>query len=720
MKKGFIPIVATFFVAIVIAAVAAVSGVIHPNNPFKNEAILGATGSLSANPNPCTIATGQTTCSSTISWTISGSTADVCVSPAGAADQLFANVGSSGSKDATWVSAAIYTFKLKVPAGTCAGSTIASVDVTGKSATSTTTNTTTNSTTNQTTTTNSVDYKFSMTVNMTNVKGEPLKLAGVKVSIDLTDDAKANMTKAGLPIPQFASKQTNSQGLVEFSAIPRRNYNVTISGIPSGYKLAAEEKNPQILIPNTVTNPSPEDKTAVNFKIGKRNEKPNIVVIMTDDQRWDTLKFMPNVQSELVSKGINFTNYFTVAPLCCPSRSSFLTGLYPHNTGVRTNQAPNGGATKFNDSSTIATWIKSAGYTTSLMGKYLNQYNLLKGRIPPGWDDWHVFVGSTPTGSYFNYTMNENGKVNKFGESESDYSTTVLKNRAVDFIKNNKDKDTPFFLVVTPFAPHTGATSEIPPTVAPRYLGTCKDIPVFRPPSFNEADVSDKEPWVANKSPLDGGPLSKLGEDVNHGKDLSKIEYIDFLRREQICAAKSVDDAVADIIKALGDNINNTMIVYTSDNGYLWGEHRMVGKNCEFDECMRLPLVIRYPSLIKSKGTIDKFVLNIDLAPTFAEIAGVKPSSKVNGVSILSLLTNPNISWRSDFLEEFGLDNYVLRNNNYTYGELKNGVKVLYDDKNDPYQLNNLLSDKNNKGLSSTANGEVQTLTRRLGQLKNE
>lgn len=421
--------------------------------------------------------------------------------------------------------------------------------------------------------------------------------------------------------------------------------------------------------------------------------RPNIVVIMTDDQRWDTVDWMPIVKSRLSGQGVTFTNGYVTDPLCCPSRASFLTGLYAHNHGVRTNVAPNGGATIFNDDSTVAVWLKNAGYKTSWVGKYLNEYEKMEAFTPPGWDNWQAWYGGGP---YYSYKMVENGVVKSYGSSASAYSTDNWRDMAVKFINDNAASTQPLFLVYATFAPHANGNYPTVPKIAPRH--TCEDWPLHRPPSFNEQDVSDKPNWVKNI------PLM----------DSTKIASLDSFRKYQVCSLKAIDEGVDAIMNALGPKLDNTMIVFTSDNAFMWGEHRVTRKNCEFEECARVPMIIRYPTLVPTATTNDKFVLNIDLPVTFAELAQVVPPTKVNGKSLVPLLTDPvNTVWRTDFLMEYDLNNYIVRNNQWMYAELAGGGRELYDMVNDPYQL---VSQHANSAYTTIKN----ELAARLAQLKAE
>lgn len=421
--------------------------------------------------------------------------------------------------------------------------------------------------------------------------------------------------------------------------------------------------------------------------------KPNIIVIYTDDQRWDTIDYMPNVKKRIAGEGITFMNSFVTTSLCCPSRASFLTGLYTHNHRVWSNLPPDGGAEALNDTATVATWLKAGGYSTSLIGKYLNAYNQIFPYIPPGWDDWHVFY----EGAYYGYRLQENGEIRQFGNQENVYSTDLLKERALQFMRN---ASRPFFLWFAPFAPHPSQSEDSgAPIPAKRHLGTCDDLKPQRSPSFNEEDVSDKPRWVQQRDLMDETSISRIDE----------------FARDQICTLKAVDESVASLMDSLGSELDNTVIIFTSDNGYSWGEHRKIGKNCIYEECVRVPLIIRYDNLVQNPRESKKFVLNIDLAPTIADLAGLTPTTKVNGRSIIPLLGYENADWRSDFLLEHLQAYHVtaVRNMQMKYVEHETGERELYDLEKDPYELNNLINDPSYAGM-------LESLALRLMHLKQE
>ncbi|MGH2726292.1 MAG: sulfatase-like hydrolase/transferase, partial [Actinomycetota bacterium] len=252
-----------------------------------------------------------------------------------------------------------------------------------------------------------------------------------------------------------------------------RSQGTTTPGVSSPPQAA-----PSSGTPTASTSPSaPRPRTS-----GVADDRPNLVLIVTDDQWTSSVEGMPAVQRLLGDHGVVFPNAFASTPLCCPARAGILTGRYAHHTGVYSNMAPHGGVTAFDDRSTLATWLQAAGYQTSLVGKYLNGYgNLPTPGVPPGWDDWHVTA--TEPGRFFDYDLIENGRRVHYGSASKDYLTDVLRDRATSFIDR---VDGPFFLMFTPFAPHA------PATPAPADAGSYASEPAYRPPSFNEPLAVDK------------------------------------------------------------------------------------------------------------------------------------------------------------------------------------------------------------------------------------
>jgi arylsulfatase A-like enzyme len=416
--------------------------------------------------------------------------------------------------------------------------------------------------------------------------------------------------------------------------------------------------------------------------------RPNVVLIVTDDQRWDTLSAMPQVQRRLVEQGVTFTNALAVNPICCPSRATILTGRYSHSTGVYRNLPPYGGFASFRDGATIATRLDGLGYRTAYFGKYLNGYRDTA-YVPPGWDHWVAFSKN----GYYNYALNVNGAVEN-PSFRSAYSTDRLATEAVDFVRRTRG---PFLMVFAPYAPHA------PSVPARRHAGLFSELDPWRPPSYQEADVTDKPPWVRRRP-------------------LEPQRSVDVFRRHQLQSLRAVDDAVARLLRVLRGTgkLENTLVVFTSDNGYLWGEHRILGKGVAYEEAIRLPLVVRYDRLTRGIPREEpRLVANLDLAPTLARAAGAGlPGAE--GRNLLPLIRGSDPSWRNALLVEYlGLPGKkpertfcAIRTESSSYVVYASGARELYDLTADPYQLENRAG---NPGFQARANG----LRIRLGRLCN-
>lgn len=418
--------------------------------------------------------------------------------------------------------------------------------------------------------------------------------------------------------------------------------------------------------------------------------KKNIVFILTDDQTYESLSRMPYTNGR--SDWIRFDRAFVNDPLCCPSRTTILTGLYSSHTGVENNAGE--AVSSFNPSSNSGVWLQSAGYRTGFLGKYLNGYpwNTPSKRYVPGWNEWAA-VESAEGAGYYNYDLNVNGKVVHKGKKPEAYNTDVVTKKATDFIHNSGP---PFFLQVNYKAPHT------PYQVEPVYQNTFKNATLTKPPNFNEADVSDKPSWVRSKSlqnPID------------------MIEN----RRKQYQLLQSVDDGVEKIFTALKNNnkLSNTVVIFTSDHGYMNGEHRLKGKQCGYEECIHVPFLIRYPG--QAGRTDHALVSNTDLAPTFAKVAGINPPNPVDGKNLIPVFTKSTPSVQDAILlrnKYFQYDPYQvpsywgLRTEQYKYIEMEGtGERELYDIRVDPSELNNLA---NNPAYAAT----VTSLSAKLAAMK--
>jgi N-acetylglucosamine-6-sulfatase len=408
---------------------------------------------------------------------------------------------------------------------------------------------------------------------------------------------------------------------------------------------------------------------------------PNVVLILTDDQRFDTLWAMPNVRSLLVDRGVTFTNGIVANALCCPSRANILKGAYSHTTRVYANDGvdgPFGGG--FDDRSTVATWMDGAGYRTAMIGKYFNFYLAHRGAayVPPGWDRWVAFAtDDVGGGRYYDYGLSVDGALASHGATAADYSTDVLAGYAESFVRSTPSTD-PLFLYFAPYAPHE------PADPAPRHASTFASLAPSRPPSYDEPDVSDKPAYIRAIPRFAAGNVSR----------------IDSIRRKQYQSLQAVDEAVARVVTALEETgrLSNTMIVFMGDNGFLWGEHRWgrtgpQNKQVPYEESIRVPYVVRYDPIVTAPRTDAHLVLNIDLAPTFTALAGTAAPG-AEGRSLLPLLSDPASAWRQDVLIEHGLSSVVpgycaVRTADATYVRYATGEQELYLLGPDPYQLVN-------------------------------
>ncbi len=400
--------------------------------------------------------------------------------------------------------------------------------------------------------------------------------------------------------------------------------------------------------------------------------KPNFVFILADDMRKDDLRYMPKTKALLKDQGMTFTNAFVSNSLCCPSRATIMRGQYSHNTGVWTNHSPGGWweAYKEHEQDNVATRLDDAGYRTALLGKYFNGYHDTT-YVPPGWDRWFGAFGF----KYFDYDVNDNGRIRHFGTDEDDYVTDVLSRETQKFIGASASK--PFFAYVAPIAPHT------PYVPAPRHRHEFDGLMALRPPSFNEQDVSDKPPWIQESPVLDDSQLSEIDEQQEGRAEL----------------LQSLDDLVEEVVgklRAEGE-LKNTYVVFTSDNGYQLGEHRIPkGKTQPYEESIRMPLLIRGPGVEAGVRT-NKLALNTDYLPTFTDLAGIQTPEYVDGRSLQPLLEGSPTIWRSAILlerREVSVPAYepfygIRTSGGRKYIEYEDGFRELYDLRTDPYELSN-------------------------------
>jgi N-acetylglucosamine-6-sulfatase len=404
---------------------------------------------------------------------------------------------------------------------------------------------------------------------------------------------------------------------------------------------------------------------------GQVLERPSILLIVTDDQRADTLSALPAVVERIGHRGIQFGKAFVPQALCCPSRASILTGNYSHTTGVWNNNLV-GGYEAFDESSTLATWLDAAGYRTGLFGKYINHWaDADPTHIPPGWDEWFALVENCC--SYYGFTASVNGTPTEFGDDV--YSTIESARRAADFILSARRE--PTFVLWTPEAPHAPATPEV------RYQGAFSDLSVYRPPNYLERDVSDKPAWVRSK-PLWGA---------------AQRAAVDSLRRRMYETLLSVDDGTKILLDALAESgrLSNTLIVFTSDNGYLFGEHRLQNKPFPWRATHRVPLLVRYDPMVETPFRSSALALTIDLAPTIVKVAGVE-APPMDGRSLVPILRQERDGVRSRTVIENSRVGpsppYCGTRSRYSlFVRYSTGEEEFYDYRRDQWELENAIAD---------------------------
>lgn len=424
--------------------------------------------------------------------------------------------------------------------------------------------------------------------------------------------------------------------------------------------------------------------------------KPNVIFVLTDDLSWDLVQYMKNVV-QMKQRGLTFNRFFVADSLCCTSRASIFTGRYPHNTGVRTNFPPLGGYGVFkargDEQLSFAPALRSAGYRTGLMGKYLNGYlpgdtqGGAKPYVPPGWDEWAVAGNGYPE---YDYRLNENGKLVQYGHQPQDYLTDVIAGKSVDFVKRAATDKRPFFLEIASFAPHG------PFVPAPRHAGLFPNLRAPRTPSFNEADVSDKPGWLRTHP-----KLRKPG-----------LRGVDNGFRDRARMVQAVDEMIGRLQQTLAEvgRDRDTYVVFGSDNGFHLGQHRLAGgKMTPYDTDIRVPVIVTGPGVPAGREN-DALAQNTDFAPTFLDLAGAPVPGGTDGRSLAPFLRGEQPSgWRDVALVEHvkpapsaddpdrqdsapgAPPSYnALRLPGALYVEYDTGEKEYYDLTKDPDDLNNL------------------------------
>jgi arylsulfatase A-like enzyme len=423
---------------------------------------------------------------------------------------------------------------------------------------------------------------------------------------------------------------------------------------------------------------------------GTTSGHANIIFILTDDLAWNLVKYMPNVK-KMQQAGVTFTNYFVTDSLCCPSRTSMFTGKYPHNSGVFTNSGDDGGYATYlrlgNDPETFAVTLHESGYRTAMLGKFLNGYDPNMNEAAMGWSEWDVAGQGYPE---FNYDLNQNGKVMHYGMTDADYLTDVLSRIAQGFVGGTSID--PFLIEVATFAPHA------PYVPAPRHKNLFPKLTYPQTPAFNARPSASDPAWLQALPALTA----------------KQITNIDTIFRKRAQAVQAVDEMIGklqDLLTSSGHN-KDTYVFFASDNGYHMGERsQLPGKQTAFDTDIRVPLIVTGPG-VPAGITLKQIVQNIDLCPTFSELAQTPAPQTVNGRSLAPLLHGEAVSdWRNAALVEHHDAKYdpndpdadtgvtkkpptynALRTAEAVYVEYVTNETEFHDHKTDPDELTNTAS----------------------------
>ena len=423
-------------------------------------------------------------------------------------------------------------------------------------------------------------------------------------------------------------------------------------------------------------------------------DRPNVIVFMVDDMRADEMNgpWMRQTRDLIQSQGATFTNSFSPLPLCGPARASFFTGKYAHNTGIRTNMTPSSAFNRLDDGHAMPVWLKNAGYNTAFLGKYINGYaprsaNKPGSYVPPGWDNWYASIDAG-TYNYRRTILSNNGKgtINLGGK----YQTTEYGKMGSNLVSKLAKKKQPFFFNLSFTAPHTGTPVEADdprfktPVRLPKMRGAYDDL-ITTPGGVPGEPCNDDQPKaVSDKKPIKPGKQ----------RDITEV------RRQRAESLASVDDAVARVMRSLrkSGELDNTYVVFTSDNGYFLGEFRQpIGKKLQYEPSLRTPTIMRGPGIDEGIKRERAFT-TIDFAPTVADMAGAKTNTNVDGISLLDVATGEDKPWRRPIVTDAGSHKntsrygFGLRTKGLFYGEYadRHTSRELFDLERDPRELRNV------------------------------
>jgi arylsulfatase A-like enzyme/L,D-peptidoglycan transpeptidase YkuD (ErfK/YbiS/YcfS/YnhG family) len=443
-----------------------------------------------------------------------------------------------------------------------------------------------------------------------------------------------------------------------------------------------------VTLPASTTAATEPGTAAVSSAVVAAADRPNIVLITTDDQAEDDLRFMPFTRRLVGGAGVTFSDAVAPFPLCCPARAMLMTGQLAHNNGVLSNRGREGGyrALQPLNERTLPVWLQKAGYRTTFTGKYLNGYGSDPTEVPAGWDDWHGAVGGIY--DFFGNTVNENGvPVDRTGSYQADLTQDVTEQAILTGAATGQ----PYFVYQSNLAPHAacprtsrGGCRWSPPQPATQDVDSFQDLTLQREHdgAYNERAVADKPAYIARKAELTAGDERRM------------LDY----QRARARSLQAVDRNVRDTVRLLEDlgELDNTVLIFTSDNGFMLGEHRAFGKILAYEPSLTIPLLMRGPG-VPSGLTVDRTVSLVDVAATIADAAGARPMLEQDGRSLLRVANGARgyaavgIEAGSVLGARAGQFFYRgVRTSRYTYLEYpQTGEAELYDRRVDPDQMDN-------------------------------
>ncbi|MDO9375987.1 MAG: sulfatase [Ferruginibacter sp.] len=433
---------------------------------------------------------------------------------------------------------------------------------------------------------------------------------------------------------------------------------------------------------------------------------PNIIFILADDHRYDAMGFMKNIpgletpgMDRMAAEGMHIKNAFVSTALCSPSRASILTGQYAHTHTVVDNDAPLPSNLTF-----FPQYLKKKGYQTAFFGKW--HMGNTDDKPQPGFDHWLSFLGQ---GEYYNSTFNINGK--RVKQPADGYVTDQLTEHTLNWL-NARNKSKPFFAYVS----HKGVHAEFKP--AKRHVGKYANMEIICPPSMYLTATDSSKRYGTVTQPTTPVNLKGIPQWVHkqryswHGVDYmyhGTIKFDNFYH-QYLETLQAVDESIEKIIDWVNKEglAKNTMVVYMGDNGFSFGEHGLIDKRHAYDESMRVPLLVWAPGMVKPKSVLEEVIMNVDLAPTFLDLAGIPKPANMQGNSFNHLLKGKPGKWNRDkvFYEYYWEaafpqtpTTFAVRSDRYKY-IYYNGVwdtNELFDLRNDPYEMNNLILDSSHR-----------------------